>query len=165
MWGDEQFRLKISRYVPTVEETAVAFVEELTKLAPAPPTTGPTVVTPPDVLIAPPVSAPAPLPVTESAESASPESLMDKYAAQQGDAADPWEMRAYLPVDSERAAQLPAHVLQQEYPLMQQYGEQRDAAIAAEVGPEGAPPAPEKKKGAGIGTVLLLAAPLALTLL
>ena len=127
MYWNWRIAQQVKTLVPTAEETAEAFVEEVKKIAPPPPIEKPTVVTPPDSRLAP----PPPMP--------------------------PATTRGTLPVDSQLYAPPPPAAVSAAFPLQEAYKRrwlERQAGAAADAMPDDAMPAPEKKPGAGIGMAL-----------
>lgn len=151
MYWNWRIQSQVQKTVPTAEETAEAFVEEVKKIAPAPPVEGPTVITAPPTVAAP--APPPPKAVTEAPTL----SLAEQYALQQ-EAGAPT-----VPVDSVPQAAPPAAETAA-FPLMEQYRRQfqeTEAQPAADATPQQAR-VEAQKRGAGIGTILAVGIPLAL---
>lgn len=133
------------KLVPTAEETAEAFIEEVKKISPP-------LIDKPVLIAAPPdVAAPAPPP---------PVSAPDVRYTQ------PYvpPPNGTVPVDSQPQAPPPAAIAA-EFPLMEQYRREQmevRARPAADVTPNGVPPIVEKKAPGGIGTALALGIPIVL---
>lgn len=137
MYMQFQFQEAARKLIPTAQEAAEAFVEEIKTIAPTVPVEMPTVVTPPDSRLAP----PPPLRMTIPTGEVPP-------------------LMVTTPVDSIPGAAFP---LMQRY---QQQVPVADESLITQYHappPEGAAP-PEEKKGAGIGTVLALGIPLVLAM-
>lgn len=126
MYWNWRIAQQVKTLVPTAEETAEAFVEEVKKIAPPPPIEKPTVVTPPDSRLAPPPPMP---PITTGTV--------------------PVDSQLYAPPPP--AAVSAAFPLQEAY---KRRWLERQAGAAADAMPDDAMPAPEKKPGAGIGMAL-----------
>ena len=121
-WRIEQ---QVAKLVPTAEETAEAFVEEVKKIAPPAPVEKPTVVTPPDSRLAP----PPPMPPVRGTL--------------------PVDSQLYAPPPP--AAVSAAFPLQERYKRLWL---ERQAIAATDAMPADAAPTTEKKPGAGIGMAL-----------
>lgn len=137
MYRQFMFQEAALKLIPTAQETAEAFIEEIKTVAPTVPVEMPTVVTPPDSRLAP----PPPLYMTRPTGEV------------------PARM-VTTPVDSIPGAAFP---LMQQY---QQQAPGADESLISqyyEPPPEAAAP-PEEKKGAGIGTALALGIPLVLAI-
>lgn len=145
-----KFAEMAKKFIPTAEETAEAFVEEVKKVAPP--------------LVQKPIVVPAP------PEVAAPAPPVLKPALPPVRAPDMRYIQPYVPPPN---GTLPVDSAPPEFPLMARFRAQQEAKApspAADATPEGMPtPTPDavkaaQQRGAGIGTILALGIPIALAM-